>query len=253
MDLTFSIKRSAKSRIIRANLSGLLIVLAVLPACSGKKAVLDPPAEISPLVLFPLVKGATWRYNYSFSINENRAGTRGDYFSIIQISGSLKFEVTEELNRTFQRSYTLDETIYTDSTNYELFAFGEFDTTYTIKQLSIEHASIDLFFDRDTVWYDYGEGGREFMMTREYSPGGSINLKLFNLPGMNFFDAPMGSATVTGTGEYLYYAVDEHLDRAVKIRRDVGVRSLSAMKGTGTRQSRLNWKDEALRYGLIQN
>jgi hypothetical protein len=136
--------------------------------------------------------------------------------------GTMTLNVTDEVPGGFTRSWRLKSEFNVDSVrvedflDYELLELSGSDNpnTYTNEY--------SIFFDRDTLWYSE-DGVLDYMMPGRFMPGGSINLKIFNWPGTDYFQQPLPYSSQWANGDKVYLRQNTKLKTAVKIGNTEGV------------------------------
>ena len=234
----------------RVLLSITFLPLVLLCFCGHDSPVAPTQAEISTLELLPLAQGTRWRYRYFHMSEDYLVNSLGSRRTITRLFGELDLEVTSGEANVFFGHYHLLAKFSPDSLITEDYERSGVFTTSTNYEVPEARREYDLALDSDTLWYE-SNGKREYMMPRGFSPGGEINLRLFELPGTSFFDSYLGSAQEVNTGEFLYQTATPGIGTVVRILRNVGVKGLIAEKAIGERTLESNWHEEDLIYNLL--
>jgi len=160
---------------------------------------------LNPLEMFPLARGALWRYSYTYSYYyvSDSVGTLW-----ISRVGGFEVRVAGELARLASRRFTVETSVdlSTEYRNEDTFHSGASSTRYRRMASRQEH---ELVLLRGNLWYDQGRE-LEYMLPATFLGGGYVNLELFNYPGVpdfpgryNLFNQLLGPGAYAG-GRYVY-------------------------------------------------
>ena len=160
---------------------------------------------LNPLELFPLARGALWRYSYTYSyyyVNDS-VGTLW-----ISRVGTFSVRVAGEQARLSARRFEVETAVNfkTEYRNEDTFHSGASTTRY---HRMAARQKYELVLLRHNLWYDHGRE-LEFMLPATFQAGGFVDLRLFNYPGnpdypgrYNLFNELLGPGAYSA-GRYIY-------------------------------------------------
>ena len=198
------------------------ILLAV--SCSRDSGTL--PSEASPpaleLEMMPLAEGAIWTYDFYMTESATQSSSEGRRLTLTKTYGRMLLSVPREVASGFTRSWQLKSVIEVDSIfaedylDYVLTGVSESTNPFTWT------STYSILFEHDTLWYS-DNGVLSYMMPGRFAPGGTVDLKIFNYPGTDFFLQPLPYSSRWASGDMVFLRQNQTEQSAVKIGGYEGV------------------------------
>jgi hypothetical protein len=230
-----------------------LLVFAALTgvSCSDKSTPLTEPSPAPlDLDLMPLAQGTIWTYSFYMMESFKRETLNGLRMTNQRTYGTMELNVASEMPGGFTRSWLLKSEFNVDSVriedflDYQLLSLSGTDNPNTYTE------EISIFYERDTLWYSE-DGVLDYMMPGTFMPGGTVNLKLFNWPGTDYFQQPLPFSAEWASGDKVYLRQNQKIKTAVKIGDGEGVVGVwAASEGESVVNSR-DRVDRELYFSLI--
>ena len=231
----------------------ILCLIAALSAvnCSDDKITAPTESKLASVTpeMFPLEQGAIWNYNLYMMESSRQVFSYGEQLTNHRSYGRLEITVPYEAGSAFTCSWHVNTRLVIDSVRTEKYLDMQLKRTTVQVKPQTYSSAFSILVDCDTLWY-YEDGSFSYMMPCRCMPGGTINLKIFNVPDTDFFLRPI-AFDAQWSGQFMLYQNRDSVGmETVMISSNNGVMEMYATRREAYGEQSENYRQSELHYTL---